>query len=448
MNRTKPSDGPVVTVVGGGLAGSEAAYQIARRGVRVRLFEMRPQVMTPAHVSDRLGELVCSNSLGGDGGLSPAALLKAELRMAGSLVLEAAEAARVPGGQALVVDRERFAEAVTERLLAHPLVEVVREVVAEVPEPPAVIATGPLTAPPLAAALERLLGERALAFFDAASPVVFADSVDMTRAFWDSREGTGDYLNCPLTREEYERFVRELVAAEQHPLHEFEDVTFFEGCLPIEELARRGPRTPLFGPMRPVGLVDPATGRRPYAVVQLRRDNAAGSLLSLVGFQTNLRWGEQKRVFGLIPALAHAEYARYGVMHRNTYLRSPRFLDPDLSVRGRPGLWLAGQMTGVEGYVESAAGGLLAGINAVRWLRGQASLVLPADSMWGALMQYISRADPDHFQPMNTNFGLLPPAGRPGDDKRARRAAARERALAALAAALRQAGEEGDHERG
>lgn len=442
MRKTAPCES--VTVVGGGLAGSEAAWQIAQRGVRVRLYEMRPRVMTPAHITDALAELVCSNSLGADGGLSPAALLKAELRLAGSLILRCAEAARVEAGSALAVDREAFARAVTQELTDHPRIQVVREVVTEIPDGPTVIATGPLTHEALSANLAAFLGETNLAFFDAAAPIVLADSVDMNHAFWGSREGEEhqDYLNCPLTREEYERFWEALVTAEQHPRHDFEaDAQFFEGCLPIEELARRGKRTPLFGPMRPVGLKNPHEGgRRPYAVVQLRKDNAAGSLLNLVGFQTNLRWGEQKRVFGMIPALAHAEFVRYGVMHRNTYLKSPRILGPDLATFKRADLWLAGQMTGVEGYVESSAMGLLAGINAARRCLGQGPWTPPRDSMWGALVQYITHADPDHFQPMNANYGLMawPPEWPTPKSKQERRERLYQRALAAIGQALQE----------
>lgn len=440
MRRSRPSD-PAVTVVGGGLAGCEAAWQLARRGVAVRLYEMRPGTSTPAHVGDRLAELVCSNSLGGKKPYAPAALLKAEMARVGSLVLEAAEANAVEAGAALAVDRDGFSRTITERLEAHPAVEVLRERVDELPPGPTIIATGPLTDARLAAALSEWLGDQPLAFFDAVAPVVMAESIDWDKAFWGSREGDADYVNCPLTREEYQAFYDALMAAERHPLHAFEQVSYFEGCLPIEELARRGPLTPLFGPMKPVGLVDPRTGRRPYAVVQLRRDNLAGSLLSLVGFQTNLRWGEQKRVFAHIPALAHAEYARYGVMHRNTFLKSPNHLGPDLASKRRPDLWIAGQLIGVEGYVESAAAGMLAGINAARRLAGRDPLVLPPQSVWGALMHYVTHADPAHFQPMNANYGLLPPLPEAVRDKKERRRRLWERALAALEESLQAAGE-------
>lgn len=441
MRKNRPNE--TVTVVGGGLAGAEAAWQIASRGVAVDLFEMRPVEMTPAHVTDRLAELVCSNSLGGNQGVSPAAALKDEMRCFGSLILQAGEKAAVPAGSALAVDRDLFSEEVTRRLKSHPLIAVHRQVVTEIPSGPTIIATGPLTHQRLSQALMDFFGDNPLSFFDAAAPIVFGDSVDYDKAFWGSREGGADYLNCPLTAEEYEVFYRALMTAEQHPRHDFEEATFFEGCLPIEELARRGPKTPLFGPLKPVGLVDPRTGRRPFAVVQLRRDNAAGSLFSLVGFQTNLRWGEQKRVFGLIPALAHAEFARYGVMHRNTYMKTPQLLGPDLAAKKRPDLWLAGQMIGVEGYVESAASGILCGVNAVRYLKGMPPLVLPAESMMGALFHYVTHADPDHFQPMNATFGLIaaPPEIAAWHDKRLRRQWLKDRGVNRLKAVLEDAGE-------
>lgn len=428
-----------VTVVGGGLAGSEAAYQLAQRGIAVDLHEMRPVTMTPAHQTQRFAELVCSNSFGGDQGLSPAALLKAEMRMFDSLVLKAGGEARVDAGSALAVDRDRFSEKVTEVIENHPLITIHRDVVERVPDGPTIIATGPLTHESLSQSLVDTLGNHPLSFFDAAAPIVFGDSIDMNRAFFGSREGGDDYINCPLTKDEYEVFYEALVSAEQHERHDFEDVSFFEGCLPIEELARRGKRTPLFGPMKPTGLSNPfEDGRRPYAVVQLRRDNAAGSLWSLVGFQTNLRWGEQKRVLQLIPALHAAEFARYGVMHRNTYLKSPKILDASLNTRQRPDLWLAGQMIGVEGYVESAASGILCAVNAARWLAGEDPLVLPRETMMGALFYYVSHADPETFQPMNATFGLfeLPDEVRAIKDKRERRQWMKSRALAAMEATL------------
>ncbi len=424
-----------VTVIGGGLAGSEAAFQLAERGIPVDLHEMRPVSMTPAHHTGRFAELVCSNSFGADQGLSPAALLKSEMRLFHSLVLGAGAKAKVGAGSALAVDRDLFSQTVSDVIEHHPLITIQRQVVQKVPEGPTVIATGPLTHQSLSQDLMATLKNNSLSFFDAAAPIVFGDTIDMSHAFYGSREGSDDYINCPLTKAEYEIFYDALVNAEQHERHDFEDAAFFEGCLPIEELAGRGKRTPLFGPMKPMGLSNPYEGgRRPYAVVQLRRDNVAGSLWSMVGFQTNLRWGEQKRVFRLIPALASAEFARYGVMHRNTYLRSPNILDATLSVRGRPELFLAGQMIGVEGYVESAASGIMAAMNAARLTRGQDLMTLPRETMMGALFYYISHADPEHFQPMNATFGLfeLPERVRAIKDKRERRQWMFDRAMAAM----------------
>lgn len=424
-----------VTVVGGGLAGSEAAYQLARRGISVDLYEMRPVTMTPAHHTERFAELVCSNSFGGDQGLSPAALLKAEMRLFDSLILRAGGEARVDAGSALAVDRDVFSDRVTAAITSHPNIRIHREVVHKIPDGPTIIATGPLTHESLTQDLIAVLKNNPLSFFDAAAPIVFGDTVDMSLAFMGSREGSADYINCPLTKDQYETFYNALVNAEQHARHDFEDASFFEGCLPIEELARRGKRTPLFGPMKPMGLSNPLEGgRRPYAVVQLRRDNAAASLWSLVGFQTNLRWGEQKRVLQLIPALAHAEFARYGVMHRNTYLKSPSILSAALAVRERPELFLAGQMIGVEGYIESAASGILAAINAARVIRGEGPLELPRETMMGALFYYVSHANVDHFQPMNATFGLfeLPDEVRALKDKRDRRQWLTQRALSQM----------------
>ncbi|MCY0878682.1 MAG: methylenetetrahydrofolate--tRNA-(uracil(54)-C(5))-methyltransferase (FADH(2)-oxidizing) TrmFO [Firmicutes bacterium] len=437
--KKKPSDR--VTVVGGGLAGSEAAYQLAERGVFVDLYEMRPITMTPAHHTGQFAELVCSNSFGANEGVSPAALLKEEMRLFGSLILKAGDQARVDAGSALAVDREKFSAEVTRVIESHPRIAIHREVVERIPDGPTIIATGPLTHESLTADLIRQLGEDPLSFFDAAAPIVFGESIDMDYAFYGSREGGQDYINCPLTKEQYERFYEALVTAEQHEKHDFEDASFFEGCLPIEELARRGFKTPLFGPMKPVGLSNPLEGgRRPYAVVQLRRDNAAGSLWSLVGFQTNLRWGEQKRVFQMIPALHRAEFARYGVMHRNTYLKSPKILTAALNTRMRPDLWLAGQMIGVEGYMESAASGILAALNAARYVEGEDPLVLPRETMMGALFYYISHTDPASFQPMNATFGLfdLPPEAQAIKDKRERRQWLKDRALRTLADFLDQ----------
>jgi len=425
-----------LTVIGGGLAGCEAAWQAAERGVEVVLYEMRPRRMTPAHVSDRLAELVCSNSLGSDLPDRAPGLLKAELRRLGSLVLACADATRVPAGSALAVDRERFAEEVTRRIEAHPRIQVVREEVVQIPDGPVIIATGPLTSEPLAQAIAELTGREYLYFYDAMAPIVAADSIDMSIAFRASRYGKGgaDYINCPMTEEEYDRFVEALVTAERIPLRDFEqeDPRFFEGCLPIEVLAARGRDALAYGPLRPVGLVDPRTGRRPYAVVQLRRDNVAGTLYNMVGFQTNLRYGEQERVFRMIPGLEQAEFVRYGQMHRNTFLNAPLLLEPTMAFRGRPGLFFAGQITGVEGYVGSIGSGWVAGVNAARFVLGQKPLILPPTTMLGALCRYVSHADPTVFQPMKANFGLLPPLPQRIRDKAQRYRAYAQRALTDL----------------
>jgi len=432
----------VITVVGGGLAGSEAAWQAAERGVGVILYEMRPHKMTPAHVSDRLAELVCSNSLGSDLPDRAAGLLKAELRYLRSLVLACADGARVPAGGALAVDRERFAAEVTRRVEAHPRVSVVRQEVTAIPEGPTIIATGPLTSDALAESIASLTGQEHLYFYDALAPIVAADSVDVSVAFRASRYGKGDadYINCPMTEEEYGRFVAALIEAERIPLHDFEkereDARFFEGCLPVEVLAVRGRDALAFGPLRPVGLTDPRTGKRPYAVVQLRQDNLAGTLYNLVGFQTNLRYGEQERVFRLIPGLERAEFVRYGQMHRNTFISAPLLLEPTMAFRGRPGLFFAGQITGVEGYVGSVGSGWVAGVNAARFVLGQEPLALPRTTMLGALCGYVSGADPATFQPMKANFGLLPPLSPPVRNKRKRYRAYAARAITDLKAQI------------
>ena len=425
-----------ITVVGGGLAGSEAAWQAAERGVEVTLYEMRPHKMTPAHVSDRLAELVCSNSLGSDLPDRAAGLLKAELRHLGSLVLACADRARVPAGGALAVDRELFAAEVTRRVEAHPRIKVVREEVTAIPAGPTVIATGPLTSDALAEAIAALTGQEHLYFYDALAPIVSADSIDMSVAFRASRysKGDADYVNCPMTQEEYERFVEALVAAERIPLRGFEEqgARFFEGCLAVEVMAARGRKTLAFGPLRPVGLTDPRTGERSHAVVQLRQDNLAGTLYNLVGFQTNLRYGEQERVFRLIPGLERAEFVRYGQMHRNTFINAPLLLEPTMGFRDRAGLFFAGQVTGVEGYVGSVGSGWVAGVNAARLVLGQESLTLPRTTMLGALCHYVSRAEPERFQPMKANFGLLPPLSPPVRNKRKRYQAYAARAMAHL----------------
>jgi len=421
-----------VAVVGGGFAGVEAAVVIARAGLDVALWEMRPNVRSPAHQGGDLAEIVCSNSFGGDSLSSAAGVLKAEMRALDSVVLEAAASCAVPAGSALAVDRERFAAAVTARVEAQEHVRIVRAEAAEPPAAVTVLATGPLPGARLAAWLEGRVG-RLLAFYDAASPIVIRDSVDMTAAYEASRYGRGDpadYVNCPLDEAGYETFWRELAGAERTVLRGFEQGAYFEGCLPIEVIAERGRDTLRFGPMRPVGLRDPRTGRLPYAVVQLRRDNAAGDLLNLVGFQTGLRWREQKRVLRLIPALAQAEFARYGVMHRNAFVCAPEVLGPDTALIGVDGIYLTGQMAGVEGYMESAALGLYTGHQVARRLRGLGPLPPPRESMLGALAHYLGAADAGDFQPMNANFGLLPPIDAVRG-RTPRKAAQAERAVAA-----------------
>jgi methylenetetrahydrofolate--tRNA-(uracil-5-)-methyltransferase len=412
-----------LTIIGGGLAGSEAAWQAAERGLKVRLYEMRPAVSTGAHVTTKLGELVCSNSLGSNLPDRASGILKAELRRLGSLLLKCAEATALPAGSALAVDREAFSELVTQRISDHPNIAVVREEMTEVPATPTIIASGPLTSPRLAQDLKSLSGEEHLYFFDAIAPIIARDSIDMGLAFRASRYGTGendegDYVNCPLDREQYDAFVQALAAAERIELREFERELeggvraglhhFFEGCLPVEILAMRGPRSLAFGPMRPVGLSDSRTGHRPYAVVQLRQDNLAGDLYNMVGFQTNLKFPEQRRVFRMIPGLEHAEFERYGQMHRNTFIASPKILLPTLQHCQRADLFFAGQVTGVEGYLGNIATGLLAGWNAARLLTGQTPLVLPSVTMLGALCHYVTHADMADFQPMKANLGLLP----------------------------------------
>ena len=402
------------TVVGGGLAGSEAAWALAERGVSVTLHEMRPVVRTPAHQTDRLAELVCSNTFKSVETSNAHGLLKAELRLLGSLLLPCADEARVPGGTALAVDRDVFSRLVHERIHAHPRITVVREEVAALPSP-GVVATGPLTSDRLAEAIAQRLGTGALAFYDAIAPIVAAESLDHDRLYALSRYGKGegdDYLNCPMSREEYEGFIDALSAADQYAGHDFDAVPYFEGCLPIEEMARRGRETPRFGPMKPVGLPDPRSGREPHAVVQLRREDRAGQMWNLVGFQTRLRIPEQKRVFSMIPGLGDAEFLRYGSIHRNAYLNSPATLGPALTARDDDRLFFAGQLTGVEGYTESLGTGLLAGINLARRLEGKDVRVPPPTTMIGALYRYLADADPKHFQPMNANFGLIEVDGR------------------------------------
>lgn len=422
-------------VIGGGLAGSEAAWQAAQHGVEVTLFEMRPQAMTPAHRTGDLAELVCSNSLGSNLVDRASGLLKEELRHLGSLIVACADQTALPAGGALAVDREGFSRAVSERISSHPRIEIRRQEVQEIPSPrPIIIATGPLTSQALSASIAELTGQEHLYFYDAMAPIVTFDSIDLGKVFRASRyaKDDRDYINCPLNREEYYHFVEELKAAKTIPLREFEkDAKFFEGCLPLEVLAQRGRDALAYGPLRPTGLVDPRTGRRPYAVVQLRQDDLAGTLYNMVGFQTNLRWGEQKRVFRLIPGLEKAEFVRYGQMHRNTFINSPALLEPTMIFRHQPDIFFAGQVTGTEGYVAAAAGGLIAGLNAARLIQGEPLLVFPPTTMLGALSHYISRAGQGDFQPMKPNFGLLP--GLKVRGKRARYNAYAQRALKELA---------------
>lgn len=424
-----------VTVVGAGLAGSEAAWQIASQGIPVTLYEMRPVRRTPAHHTDRFAELVCTNSLRANGLTNAVGVLKEEMRRFGSLILSAADNNAVPAGGALAVDREGFSGEVTSRLREHPLVTVVNEELTRIPEEGIVVlATGPLTSPELSEQIRALLGEEYFYFFDAAAPIVEKDSIDMEKVFFASRYDKGEaaYINCPMTEEQFDAFYEALTTAETAEVKDFEKNMVFEGCMPIEVMASRGKQTMLFGPLKPVGLVDPRTGKQPHAVIQLRQDNASGTLYNLVGFQTHLKWGEQKRVFSLIPGLENAEFVRYGVMHRNTFINSPRLLRPTYQFRGRDTLFFAGQMTGVEGYVESAASGLIAGFNAGRLARGLEPLTLPTHTTLGSMADYITTADFRHFQPMNANFGLFPPLGQRVRSKKEKNERIAERALSAI----------------
>lgn len=404
-----------ITVIGGGLAGSEAAWQIARHGVKVRLHEMRPTRTTPAHRTDQLAEIVCSNSLKSDQPYSASWLLKQELRRLGSLLIQVADSVRVPAGSALAVDRERFAHGVTERIRHEPDIEVVREEVAQIPADGIVIvASGPLTAASLSESIRKFCGSEHLYFYDAISPIVDAETIDHSIVYRASRYGkaAGDYLNCPMNREEYKRFYDALISAASVTMHEFEEVCYFESCLPIEELARRGHDTLRFGPMRPVGLADPVTGRMPYAVVQLRQEDLMESSYNIVGFQNHLKFQDQKQVFCLIPGLERAEFLRLGQIHRNTYINAPQVLQPSMASRREPRVFFAGQLAGTEGYIENVASGLIAGINAVRYARGERPLVPPAETAIGALCRYVSTPQ-KHFAPMNINFGLVPPLEHP-----------------------------------
>ena len=417
-----------VKVIGAGLAGSEAAWQLAQRGIQVQLYEMKPNKMTPAHHTPYFAELVCSNSLRGDRLENAVGLLKEELRRCGSLILECAEATRVEAGGCLAVDREGFAKMVTEKVRNHPNITVIEEEVTEIPEGPVIVASGPLTSDDLSAAIGNYFGQTGyLHFFDAAAPLVTAESIDMNLAWWQSRydRGTPDYINCAMNKEQYEAFIQELTNAQEAEVHGFEDKNVFEGCMPVEVMARRGFDTLRYGPLKPVGLVDPNTGKEPYAVVQLRQDNAAKTVFNLVGFQTHLKFGEQKRVFSMIPALANAEFVRYGVMHRNTFLQSPKLLDRYYSDRRNPMVAFAGQMTGVEGYVESTASGFLAAVAMAARLQGREVPDFPKTTAIGALGLYISDPTVENFQPMNINFSIISPL-----EKRIRKKAEKNLAIA------------------
>ena len=423
---------PDLLIIGGGLAGSEAAWQAANLGVKVHLHEMRPQVYTPAHKTDYLGELVCSNSLGSNDTSNASGILKEEMRRLGSLIIRIADQVSLPAGSALAVEREEFSSRITKEVGNHPNIEVVRAEVADIPtDQVTIVATGPLTSPHMAESLRRMTRADHLFFYDSIAPIIDGDSIDPELVFKASRYGKGgaDYLNCPMTREQYGEFYDAVMAAEKVPLKPFEKTPYFEGCVPIEVMAERGRETLVFGPMKPVGLVDPKTGKRPYAVVQLRQEDAYGQSYNMVGFQTKLTWPEQRRVFRLIPGLGHAEFLRYGSIHRNTFINSPYVLMETLQVRRRPNVFLAGQLVGVEGYVESASMGLLAGLNAARLIQGEALLVLPKTTAHGSLTRYISGSDPKNFQPMNINIGLFPPLAEKIRDKQVKREAISKRAL-------------------
>jgi len=424
-----------VTVIGAGLAGSEAAFQIAQQGIHVDLYEMRPKKMTPAHHTSGFAELVCTNSLRANQVTNAAGLIKEEMRHLDSLIIKAADATALPAGGALAVDRDTFSAYVTKALEDHPNISIHLDELTELPEGITVVATGPLTSEPLSQAIQSFIETEGLYFYDAAAPVLEKDSINMDKVYLKSRYDKGEaaYLNCPMTKAEFENFYRELIAAEVAPLKEFEEEKYFDGCMPFEVMAARGEKTLLFGPMKPVGLEDPKTGKIPYAVVQLRQDNAAGSLYNIVGFQTHLKWGEQKRILRMIPGLENVEIVRYGVMHRNTFLNSPKILRATYQSQKRDDLFFAGQMTGVEGYVESAASGLLAGLNAARLANGQECVVFPKETMIGAMSHYITNTDSKHFQPMNANFGIIEPlGGKKIRDKQLKNQMIADKALAAL----------------
>ena len=426
-----------INVIGAGLAGSEAAWQAAEAGVAVNLYEMRPKKTTEAHHTNNFAELVCTNSLRGNNLTNAVGVLKEEMRRLNSVIISSADQTAVPAGGALAVDRDDFSELVTKRVKEHPLVTVIEEEITEIPEGITVIATGPLTSEPLSKAIQAFNGSEGFYFYDAAAPIIDKSTIDMDKVYLKSRYDKGEaaYLNCPMNEEEFYAFREALVNAEVAPLKEFEKEKFFEGCMPIEVMASRGPKTMLFGPMKPVGLEDPKTGKRPYAVIQLRQDNAAASLYNIVGFQTHLKWGEQKRVFRMIPGLEQAEFVRYGVMHRNSFMNSPELLQQTYQSRKRDDLFFAGQMTGVEGYVESAASGLVAGINAAKLAKGEEPIIFPQETTIGSMAYYITHAEGKHFQPMNANFGLLPELPERINDKKSRYEALANRALTALEAA-------------
>ena len=424
----------IVNVIGAGLAGSEAAWQIAKRGVKVRLFEMRPVKQTPAHHTDKFAELVCSNSLRANNLTNAVGVIKEEMRMLDSLIIQSADNSSVPAGGALAVDRHDFSGRVTDAIRNHPMIEIVNGEVTEIPEGITIIATGPLTSPALAEKIKEITGQDYLYFYDAAAPIVEKDSIDMNKVYLKSRYDKGEaaYLNCPMTEEEFNLFYDALVEAEVVPLKEFEKEVYFEGCMPVEVMAARGRKTLLFGPMKPVGLEDPKTGKRPYAVVQLRQDDAAGTLYNIVGFQTHLKWGPQKEVLQLIPGLENVEIVRYGVMHRNTFINSPTVLQPTYQLKADKQIFFAGQMTGVEGYVESAGSGLLAGINAAKLALDEELIVLPPETALGSMARYITEADPRNFQPMNVNFGLFPNLEKKVRDKKERTEQLANRALTTI----------------
>lgn len=423
-----------VNVIGAGLAGSEAAWQLAEAGVPVNLYEMRPVKSTPAHHTANFAELVCSNSLRGNGLTNAVGVLKEEMRRLNSVVITSADETAVPAGGALAVDRDNFSELITKRVKEHPLVTVISEEITEIPEGITIISTGPLTSESLAADIAEYNGSHGFYFYDAAAPILDGSTIDRDKVYLKSRYDKGEaaYLNCPMTEEEFMRFYNALIEAEVAPQKEFEKEKFFEGCMPIEVMAKRGVKTMLFGPMKPVGLEDPKTGKRPYAVIQLRQDNAAASMYNIVGFQTHLKWGEQKRVFQLIPGLENAEFLRFGVMHRNSFMNSPELLRPTYQSKKRDDLFFAGQMTGVEGYVESAGSGLVAGLNAARLAKGEELLEFPRETAIGSMAYYITHAEGKHFQPMNANFGLFPALPERIKDKKLRYETLAERALNAL----------------